>query len=250
MNEPHSGDISMLNVCRVKALAKGGAIQVLRGVDLQIDAGEYLGVIGASGSGKSTMLRLLNRLEDPDEGTIRYGGVDLNSLPIIEVRRKIGLVMQKPVIFPGSVIENVLMHDIIAGRIGDEEKGCRWLEFVRLPRDMNCRDATALSVGQQARVQLARTLYLEPEVIMLDECTANLDARNADEILDNLEKLFPKRKRTIIHVSHQRSRLQRCRRLIYLEDGLVAASGAPEHILNDPGSPARKVLTGSGEAAQ
>jgi len=214
----------------------------LRGIHFGIEAGEYVGVIGASGSGKSTLLRLLNRLEDPDKGTIHYGDDDMAELPVIEMRHRIGLVMQKPVVFPGSVIDNVLMHDLIAGRKGDENWGCKWLEFVRLPRDLMCRDAAALSVGQQARVQLARTLSLEPEVLLLDECTANLDEKNAGEILSDLEGLFQSENRTIIHVSHQQTKLRRCRRLIYIEDGLIAASGTPTAILDDPGNPARKVL--------
>ena len=241
-----SQKIVFQGVCKKKPLRDGQMVEVLCGVDLKIEAGQYIGVLGASGSGKSTMLRLMNRLEDPDAGSIHYGDKNINELNILNLRRRIALVLQKPVIFPGTVIENVMIGDILAGESGDEDRACRWLKFVKLPGDLVCRDAASLSVGQQARVQLARALYLEPEVILLDECTANLDVKNAEDILYGLEELFLKEKRTIVHVSHQPGRLKLCRYLIYLENGKIVASGKPADILENPGGPAAKILSGHG----
>lgn len=236
-------EIQVDHVYRSKPLADGGRQDVLADFSLTVPAGQTIGVIGRSGGGKSTFLRLLNRLEDPDRGEIRYGGRDTRRLEVTAFRRQVTLVNQRSVIFPGTVLENVLLPDTLTGRgAGSRERATEMLRLVRLPAETFNRDAAALSVGQQIRVQLARVLYLDPAVLLLDESTANLDPKVAGEILDELHRLAGDGGLTILHVSHEPDKLRRCARLILIEGGRVAADGNPAAILDDPRGPASGIL--------
>ena len=235
-------------VHRTRHAAGTAAQEVLRGVSLAIPAGQSVGVIGRSGGGKTTLLRLLTRLEDPDQGAIFYGGQDLRALDVIALRRRIALVNQRSVMFPGSVLDNIMLPDALTGRgPGDPERARRALARVRLEAELAPRDAAALSVGQQGRVQLARSLYLDPEVVLLDESTANLDPKVAYEILDELHRWAADEGRTLIHISHEPDKLRRCARLILLDEGRVTADGDAAAVLDDPRSPAAKILASGGE---
>jgi putative ABC transport system ATP-binding protein len=145
---------------------------VLQDVSLSIPAGSTA-VLGPSGSGKSTLLRLLNRLADPDEGTVRFHGTDVRDLDPLELRRRVGLVPQLPAPVPGSVRDNVCFGPSLHG---EEVRPEPPLRLAGLDESFLDRDASRLSVGEQQRVMLARALALEPEVLLLDEPTASLDA--------------------------------------------------------------------------
>lgn len=150
-------------------------------------------LVGPSGAGKSTLLRLLNRLEEPTHGSIQYCGQDLRSLPPTELRRRVALVLQTPVMLPGTVQENLeaglalwagssqpsrRFGPIALGapqRIGFLADPGAQLERVGLPASYLTKDASALSGGEKQRLALARTLATEPEVLLLDEVTASLD---------------------------------------------------------------------------
>ncbi len=234
-------DIRLRDVHHAKHDAGGVATPILRGVSVTIPAGQCVGLIGASGSGKTTILRLLNRLEDPTGGEILYGEQPLPQLPVTDLRRRITLVNQRTVMFPGSVLDNVLVPDTLREQPGDAARARRMLDLMRLPSQLTDRDAQALSTGQQARVQLARILYLDPEVLMLDESMANLDPKVAGEILDDLHRLVADAGKTVLHVSHKLEHLQFCARVLYLADGLIAADGLPRDILA-PDGPAAALL--------
>jgi putative ABC transport system ATP-binding protein len=149
-------------------------------VTLAIPSGSTA-LVGPSGSGKSTLLRLLNRLADPDEGAVRFHGTDVRELDPLELRRRVGLVPQLPAPVPGSVADNVCFGPRLEGR---EVDPLRPVQLAGLDESFLERDASRLSVGEQQRVMLARALALEPEVLLLDEPTASLDAANRDGVVD------------------------------------------------------------------
>src|SRR5688572_20231114 len=143
-------------------------------------------LLGPSGSGKSTLLRLLNRLADPDAGSVRFHGTDVRELDPLELRRRVGLVPQLPAPVPGSVADNVSFGPRLEGREVDPEGAVR---LAGLDPSFLERDASRLSVGEQQRVMLARALALEPEVLLLDEPTASLDAAATASVEEALRGL-------------------------------------------------------------
>ena len=143
-------------------------------------------LLGPSGSGKSTILRLLNRLADPDEGVVRMDGEDVRSRDVLELRRRAALVPQLPAPLPGTVADNVRYGPSLVGRGVEVEP---LLERAGLDGSYAERDASQLSVGEQQRVMLARSLALEPEVLLLDEPTSALDEAARDEIEQTLREL-------------------------------------------------------------
>jgi putative ABC transport system ATP-binding protein len=188
---------------------------VLRDVSLSIPPGSTA-LLGPSGSGKSTLLRLLNRLADPDEGTVRFHGTDVRELDPLELRRRVGLVPQLPAPVPGSVADNVEFGPRLVGRDVDPEPPIR---LAGLDPSFLERDASRLSVGEQQRVMLARTLALEPEVLLLDEPTASLDAAATTAVEEALRNL---RDVSLVLVTHDAGQADRlAERTFHLEEGRV-----------------------------
>ena len=173
-------------------------------------------LVGPSGCGKSTLLRLLNRLADPDEGTVRFHGTDLRELDPLELRRRVGLVPQLPAPVPGSVADNVCFGPRLDGREVDPERPVR---LAGLDESFLGRDATRLSVGEQQRGMLARALALEPEVLLLDEPTASLDADATAAVEDALQNLGDLSLVLVTHDAQQADRLTD--RKIQLREGRV-----------------------------
>jgi putative ABC transport system ATP-binding protein len=186
-------------------------------VTLSIPTGSTA-LLGPSGSGKSTLLRLLNRLADPDEGSVLFHGDDVRELDPLELRRRVGLVPQLPAPVPGSVADNVRFGPRLHGADVDPEEPVR---LAGLDHSFLERDASRLSVGEQPRVMLARALALEPEVLLLDEPTASLDAAATDAVEDALHGL---RGVSVVLVTHDRAQAERLtERTVRLEAGRVAA---------------------------
>jgi putative ABC transport system ATP-binding protein len=188
---------------------------VLRDVTLDI-AERPTAIVGPSGSGKSTLLRLLNRLADPDEGSVRFHGTDVRELDPLALRRRVGLVPQLPAPVPGTVADNVCFGPRLHGEQVDPE---RPLRLAGLDPSFAERDASRLSVGEQQRVMLARALALEPEVLLLDEPTASLDAAATGAVEDALRNLHGV---SLVLVTHDREQADRlAERTIELEAGRV-----------------------------
>lgn len=189
---------------------------VLRGANAHVPTKGITCLVGPSGTGKSSLLRLLNRLESPTRGVVRFHGADLATLDPLSLRRKVGLVLQMPIMLPGTVRENLGAGAKLQGRkLANPEA---WLERVGLEAALLDREAQELSGGEKQRVALARTLATEPEVLLLDEVTSSLDAASAAGV----EALIQRLGMPSVWVSHDPAQVRRVAdRVLHLEEGLL-----------------------------
>jgi putative ABC transport system ATP-binding protein len=182
-------------------------------------------VLGPSGAGKSTLLRLLNRLADPDSGTITYRGRDVREYDVLELRREIALVPQLPALLPGTVVENIAYGPRLADRDCDVGEA---LALAGLEDTFASRPASQLSVGEQQRVMLARALALKPAVLLLDEPTAALDERSRDAVERTLIDLRDRLSVALIMVTHDPAQARRLSdRIVTLENGRIHQPARP-----------------------
>jgi len=177
-------------------------------------------VLGPSGSGKSSLLRMLNRLSDPDLGTVHFKGKDVRTFDVLDLRRRAVLVPQLPAPLPGTVADNVRYGPSLCEREADVN-AC--LGRAGLARTYATRDAAELSVGEQQRVMLARALALGPEVLLLDEPTSALDEAARDGVERTLEELAEEGVAMVL-VTHDRWQAERiASQVIELREGRVVA---------------------------
>jgi putative ABC transport system ATP-binding protein len=195
---------------------------VLEGLNLEIRQGATA-LLGPSGSGKSSLLRLLDRLADPDEGTVRIDGTDVREIDVLELRRRSVLVPQLPAPLPGTVEDNVRFGPSLYGD-GDKVDVPRVLEQAGLDASFAEREASRLSVGEQQRLMFARALALGPEVLLLDEPTSALDEDARDEVERTLEQLCSAAGVSTVLVTHDRAQAERLsERTVRIRDGRVDA---------------------------
>ena len=178
------------------------------------------GIVGPSGVGKSTLLRLLNRLADPSAGTVRYRGRDLREHDVLALRREVGLVPQLPALLEGTVADNVLYGPRLAKQDADVAGSLR---LAGLDPAFEPRRADALSVGEQQRVMLARTLALQPSVLLLDEPTSALDDTTKAAIEATLRNLRERLGLSFVLVTHDLDQAARLAdRVLVLEPGALS----------------------------
>lgn len=182
-------------------------------------------LVGPSGAGKSTLLRLLNRLADPDSGTITYRGRDTREYDVLALRREVALVPQLPALLPGTVAENITYGPRLAGGTCDVGEQ---LALAGLDATFAERTAVQLSVGEQQRVMLARALALNPSVLLLDEPTAALDQQTRDAVERTLNSLRERLSASLIIVTHDPAQARRLSdRIVLLENGHVRQPPTP-----------------------
>ena len=207
---------------------------VLRDVNVRLPVGAS-SVVGPSGSGKSTMLRLLDRLADPDDGQVIYEGTDVRERDPLALRREVSLVPQLPALVDGTVHDNIAYGPRLAGHSFDAR---RCLELAGLDPGFETRDAAKLSVGEQQRVMLARSLALEPRVLLLDEPTSALDQAARDAVEATLRGLRARMAISTVVVTHD---LAQARRLadyvVRIEEGRVTAQGPAADVLGEQVDP-------------
>ena len=179
------------------------AARILHDVSLSVERGQALTLVGPSGSGKSSLLRCLNRLEEPSEGVVRFEGRDIRSLDPRRLRREAAMVTQAPVLFDGTVRDNLSLRP--AGTEGDfsDQRLARALAEVGLDERTLERDAATLSGGEKQRVTIARALLGDPRVLLLDEPTSALDPPNAALVVETVLRLREARGLTIVASTHQ-----------------------------------------------
>jgi putative ABC transport system ATP-binding protein len=202
-----------------------GGKTILSDISFDVTPGELLGIVGASGSGKSSLLRLLNRLDEPTTGTVFLGGEDYRQLPPRELRRRVGMVTQRPYLFPGDVASNLRFGPAQRGETVSDTDIAGLLERVGLP-GFASQDVSVLSGGEQQRVSLARTLANQPEILLLDEPTSALDEGSKSGVERLIESLVRDHGLTCVMVTHDREQARRmCRRVILLDAGRLVQSG-------------------------
>jgi lipoprotein-releasing system ATP-binding protein len=213
---------------RVEKLNKSfGSLQVLRDIDLSIDRGEVVSIVGASGAGKTTLLQLLGTLLRPDSGHIFYDDVDVSTLDEKALsrfrNRNVGFVFQFHNLLPEfTALENVCMPALIAGRTMEEAsaEAMKLLDFLNVTARANHKPAQ-LSGGEQQRFAVARALINHPAVVLADEPSGNLDTRHAAELHDLFFQLREQYQQTFVIVTHNTTLAQKSDRQITLRDGQV-----------------------------
>jgi UDP-glucose/iron transport system ATP-binding protein len=245
-------ELTLAGVRKCRPDQRGAKVEILCGIDLEVPAGELTAIVGPSGGGKSTLVRLLNRLEEADAGRILLRGEELKCFPVLELRRRVGLVLQKPFMFPGSVLDNLQLPFRYRGNVTPEAGDARLAEVLRrcgLTPELLEREARSLSVGQQQRVCLARTLLPGPSLLVLDEPTSALDRPTGDRLADTLRTICREQQLTVVMVTHDLRLAGRVAdHLAYLEGGRIFEAGPAATLLRSPASPElRRFLAGGDE---
>ena len=216
-----------------------GSNHVLRGIDLTIEDGEVLVIVGSSGSGKSTLLRCLNLLEKPTYGSVFVDDVDITQphVNINKIRQRIGMVFQQFNLFPNmTVLDNIKLAPKKLRKVSDRKANRRakeLLEQVGLANKDN-EYPQHLSGGQRQRVAIARALAMEPEVMLFDEPTSALDPEMIGEVLDVMRDLA-KQGMTMVIVTHEMSFAREVgTRMIFLDKGDIIEDGPPKQVMDHP----------------
>ncbi len=204
---------------------------LVQDVNFELRTGEVLAITGPSGSGKTSLLRLLNRLDEPSSGTVLVEGVDYRSIEPRELRRKLGMVTQRPYLFPGTVADNLRFGPAQRGETLGPQAIEELLAQVGL-KDYAGRDVANLSGGEAQRVSVARTLANSPLVLLLDEPTSALDEAAKLEVESAIQKVMRKQGLTCVVVTHDAAQAARlAERALVLESGRIVRSGRVEEVL-------------------
>lgn len=229
-----------MSIIEVKNLSKSfGTNEVLKSIDLEVDRGEVICIIGPSGSGKSTFLRCLNGLEKVNNGSVVVGSQDIakKSVNIDQVRENIGMVFQQFNLFPHlTVAENITLAPIELDKMNKEEArdvALDLLKKVGLEEKIDDKP-TSLSGGQQQRVAIARALAMNPDIMLFDEPTSSLDPEMVGEVLTVMKKLVEEGM-TMIIVTHEMGFAREAAdRVLFMDDGVIVEENVPEQIFDAP----------------
>ncbi len=205
-------------------ISKEKNLEVLKGINLQINREEIVAIVGKSGAGKSTLLHLIGTLDNPDSGKIFFDGTDVYAMKEKELSKfrnsKIGFIFQFHHLLPEfTAIENVMIPSMIEGK-EDRAKAENLLKEVGIEERINHRP-NEISGGEAQRIAIARALINSPDLILADEPTGNLDTHNADAVMNLIFSLRDKFKQTFIIVTHNEEFAMRCDRVIRMNDGLI-----------------------------
>ncbi|MCV4273706.1 L-cystine ABC transporter ATP-binding protein YecC [Pseudomonas capsici] len=219
--------------------------QVLKGIDLRIEAGEVVAIIGPSGSGKTTLLRCLNLLETPSSGTIRVGDIQIDGSRALsqqqnlirQLRQQVGFVFQNFNLFPHrTALENVIEGPVVVKKV-DREKALALARQLLAKVGLSGKEDSyprRLSGGQQQRVAIARALAMEPEVILFDEPTSALDPELVGEVLSAIRALAEEN-RTMVIVTHEMSFARDvANRVIFIDKGVIVEQGEAKALFANP----------------
>ena len=216
-----------------------GTPPVLSNINLAVEAGTFVGIVGQSGSGKSTLMKLLPRLYSPDSGRILIDGYDIDKVELYSLRRQIGIVPQDPLLFSGTVAENIALtrpdaesEEIVrAARLA-----CAHDFIMELPLGYSTpvgERGSSLSGGQRQRLAIARTLLGNPKLLVLDEATSALDYETERRVCDNLvENLHDC---TVFFITHRLSTIRRADRVVMLHQGAIVESGTHDALMAERG---------------
>ncbi|MBQ7564191.1 MAG: ATP-binding cassette domain-containing protein [Lachnospiraceae bacterium] len=219
---------------------KEKSTEVLKGIDLSIQKGEIFGIVGFSGAGKSTLVRCINRLEEPDSGTVLIDGEDITALnrdALNKRRRRIGMIFQQFNLFDSMTVRKNIAYALKHTELSEKEKEERIDEMLRLVSLTDKRDAYPgeLSGGQKQRVGIARALANNPDVLLSDEATSALDPQTTLSVLDLLKEINEKLGLTILLITHELEVVKyTCNRMAVMEEGKLVEQGLVEEIFQNP----------------
>ena len=217
-----------------------GPRAVIRGLDLDIRPGEMIGLVGHSGSGKSTLVNLICRFYDVTDGAIRVDGVDIRRYGVADYRRHIGLVLQEPFLFFGTIAENIAYGrpDASRAEIVAAARAAHAHEFIlRLPQGYDSlvgERGQGLSGGERQRISIARALLIDPRILILDEATSSVDTETEKEIQKALDNLVEGR--TTIAIAHRLSTLRKADRLVVMDRGRIVEVGPHDALMERRGA--------------
>ncbi len=227
-----------------------GKLDVLKGVDLDIFRGEIFGIAGFSGAGKSTLVRCINRLEEPDSGSVKIDGVEITTLPKAELnarRRKIGMIFQTFNLFESKTVYSNIAYAL---RMSDEkftrkEEEIRVMEMLELVGLTDKRNSFPgeLSGGQKQRVGIARALINKPDILLSDEATSALDPKTTLSVLDLLRSIRSRLNLTILLITHELDVIRYvCDRMAILEEGEIREQGSVREVFLNPNSETGRIF--------
>ncbi len=228
-------------------------LAALKQISLRIEAGERIALVGPSGAGKSTLLQLILRFYDPQEGRILFDGVDIRQVALSDLRARIAIVPQEPVLFAGDVYENIRYGRATASdeEIAEAARAAHVLEFVdRLPQGFATHlgeRGVRLSGGQRQRVAIARAILRDPVLLLLDEATSSLDAQSEHQVQQALDSLM--QGRTSIIIAHRLATVLKCDRIAVMDQGRIHAVGTHQQLLRQSPLYARLAALQFGESA-
>ena len=212
---------------------------VLNDIDLHVKAGTFVGIVGQSGSGKSTLMKLLPRLYAPDQGRILIDGYDIDKVELYSLRRQIGIVPQDPLLFSGSVSENIALTqpDVASDTIVTAAKIACAHEFImQLPSGYSTpvgERGASLSGGQRQRIAIARTLLANPKLLVMDEATSALDYETERKVCDNLINAL--HDCSVFFITHRLSTVRRADRIVVMHQGAVVEQGTHDQLMEKRG---------------
>lgn len=219
---------------------QGRETVILDNVSFSAAKGRITTIVGPSGGGKSSLIRLINRLDDPTAGRILLDGADIAGLDPLLLRRKVAMVLQRPFMFPGTLLLNLQRPPAYRKEplpTAESQAVRRTLELARLTPDLLEHDARSLSVGQQQRACLARAVITSPRVLLLDEPTSALDRPTGDQLAAALQDICRQQEMAVILVTHDLRLAGRIADdLIYLEAGRIREAGPAAEVLAEPAS--------------
>jgi ATP-binding cassette subfamily B protein len=225
------GDISFKRVC----FSYDGVRKVVDQMSFDIEAGEMIGLVGASGGGKSTLTKLLTRFYDIDSGKITIDGVNLKDLKLGSFRKQVGMVLQDPYLFHGSIYDNIAygLDGVDRRKVVEAAKVANAHEFIlRLPHGYDTvvgEKGHTLSGGERQRISIARAVLTDPKILILDEATSAVDTETERKIQDALDKLVEGR--TVLAIAHRLSTLRKADRIFVVEKGSIKEKGTHSELL-------------------
>lgn len=234
---------------------KGASYSAVDHVSLTVNEGEFITILGSSGCGKTTLLKMINRLYEPDSGSIILFGEDISTVDVVKVRRRIGYVIQQIGLFPHyTVSENIATVPKLLG--WDKEKtAARVDELLNLvglePKEFRERYPAQLSGGQQQRIGLARALAIDPKIMLMDEPFGAIDSITREKLQDELLNLHREMGKTILFVTHDSEEAFKLGdRVIIMNEGKILRFDTPEAIIRQPADPFVQSLVDSAKAKE
>jgi len=231
---PVQGRVEFSNV----SFAYDGVRQVLQNVSFTVEPGEMIGLVGPSGAGKSTVTNLIARFYDIASGSIHIDGVHLQDLDLGHYRKQLGIVMQDPHLFYGTVLDNIRygLPEATLDEIVDAARAANAHDFIcKLPHAYDTvvgERGHTLSGGERQRVSIARAILTNPRILILDEATSSVDTETEYKIQEALERLV--QGRTVFAIAHRLSTLRRADRLFVIEEGRLTEMGTHAELLDKP----------------